>query len=163
MTSVLISFLSTLRGVARSRAALHLEILALRHQLQVLQTVASAPAVLSNDRPVALGVSGTFMERLADSPGDREAGDRHRLGSQGLSPILDVEESAARRATAVPPDVRMLIRTMSRDNPLWGAPRIHGELLKLGVDVSQATVATYMARPNTRSPGARSWRTISNK
>ena len=39
------------------------------------------------------------------------------------------------------PDVRALIRTMSAANPLWGAPRIHGELLKLGIDVSQATVA----------------------
>jgi hypothetical protein len=35
---------------------------------------------------------------------------------------------------------------MSRANPLWGAPRIHGELLKLGLDVSQATVAKYMVR-----------------
>jgi transposase InsO family protein len=59
---------------------------------------------------------------------------------------------------AVPPDVRTLIRTMSRDNPLWGAPRIHGELLKLGLEVSQATVAKYMARPAT--PPSQSWRTV---
>jgi hypothetical protein len=38
-------------------------------------------------------------------------------------------------------DVRALIRTMSRANPFWGAPRIHGELLKLGIEVSQASVA----------------------
>ena len=41
----------------------------------------------------------------------------------------------------VPSDVRILIREMSADNPLWGAPRIHGELLKLGIDISQSTVA----------------------
>ena len=35
---------------------------------------------------------------------------------------------------------------MSRENPLWGAPRIHGELLKLGFDVSQSTVSRYMPR-----------------
>ena len=46
----------------------------------------------------------------------------------------------------VPADVRTLIRTMAQANPLWGAPRIHGELLKLGIDVSQATVAKYMGR-----------------
>jgi len=49
----------------------------------------------------------------------------------------------------VPTDVRALIRTMSRANSLWGAPRLHGELLKLGVDVSQATVAKYMAHRTT--------------
>jgi hypothetical protein len=39
-----------------------------------------------------------------------------------------------------------MIRDMSRANPLWGAPRIHGELLKLGIDVGQTSVAKYMAR-----------------
>jgi hypothetical protein len=39
----------------------------------------------------------------------------------------------------IAPDVRTLIRTMAEANPLWGAPRIHGELLKLGIDVSHPT------------------------
>jgi len=43
-------------------------------------------------------------------------------------------------------EVRDLIRQMNSANPLWGAPRIHGELLKLGIEVSQATVAKYMVR-----------------
>jgi len=43
-------------------------------------------------------------------------------------------------------ELRKLIREMSKANPLWGAPRIHGELLKLGIEVSQATVAKYMVR-----------------
>ena len=47
-----------------------------------------------------------------------------------------------------------MIRTISRDNPLWGAPRIHGELLKLGIDIAQSTVAKYMSRRHgPRSPG----------
>jgi hypothetical protein len=45
----------------------------------------------------------------------------------------------------IPADIRQLIRDMSIANPLWGAPRIHGELLKLGIDVGQTTVAKYMA------------------
>ncbi len=47
---------------------------------------------------------------------------------------------------------------MSRENPLWGAPRIHGELLKLGIKVSQATVSKYMAR--LPKPPSQSWRTF---
>jgi hypothetical protein len=45
-----------------------------------------------------------------------------------------------------PLEIRQLIREISHANPLWGAPRIHGELLKLGIDVGQTTVAKYMAR-----------------
>ena len=47
---------------------------------------------------------------------------------------------------AVPADIRSLVRQISRENPLWGAPRIHGELLKLGIEVAQSSVAKYMVR-----------------
>jgi hypothetical protein len=55
-------------------------------------------------------------------------------------------------------EIRDLIRQMSQANPLWGAPRIHGELLKLGFDVSQATVGRYLPwRPKVPSPTWRSF------
>src|SRR5215472_7548990 len=55
---------------------------------------------------------------------------------------------------AVPADIRDLIQKISHDNPLWGAPRIHGELLKLGIDIAQSTVAKYISRRRgPRSPG----------
>ena len=47
---------------------------------------------------------------------------------------------------------------MSRENPLWGAPRIHGELLMLGFEVAQSTVSKYMVRG--RRPPSQSWRTF---
>jgi hypothetical protein len=59
---------------------------------------------------------------------------------------------------AVSRQVRDLIRTMSRANPLWGAPRIHGELLKLGIEISEPTVSKYMVRP--RKPPSQTWRTF---
>jgi len=55
-------------------------------------------------------------------------------------------------------EIRGLIRQMSRENPLWGAPRIHGELLMLGIDVAQSTVAKYMDRP--RRPPSQGWKTF---
>jgi transposase InsO family protein len=55
-------------------------------------------------------------------------------------------------------DLRALIRQMREANPLWGAPRIHGELQKLGIDVSQATVAKYLGRRG--GPPSQSWRTF---
>ena len=53
-------------------------------------------------------------------------------------------------------DLRALIRQMSIENPLWGAPRIHGELLKLGIEVAQSSVAKYMSK--RRGPPSQGWR-----
>src|SRR5476649_2553964 len=55
-------------------------------------------------------------------------------------------------------DLRKLIRQMSIENPLWGAPRIHGELLKLGFDVAQSSVAKYMVKQHR--PPSQGWRTF---
>jgi transposase InsO family protein len=58
----------------------------------------------------------------------------------------------------VPLEIRRLIREMSIANPLWGAPRIHGELLKLGIEIGQTSVAKYMARK--RAPPSQGWKTF---
>ena len=57
-----------------------------------------------------------------------------------------------------PLELRQLIRELSLDNPLWGAPRIHGELLKLGLEVGQTTVAKCLAE--RRRPPSQSWKTF---
>ena len=58
----------------------------------------------------------------------------------------------------IPREIRQLIRDMSVANPLWGTPRIHGELLKLGINVGQTAVAKYMAR--RRRPPSQGWKTF---
>ena len=67
-------------------------------------------------------------------------------------------KSRRRGRPALDPEVRALVRQMSSANPLWGAPRIHGELLKLGIEVSEATVSKYMIRH--RRPPSQTWRTF---
>src|ERR1019366_5762289 len=57
-----------------------------------------------------------------------------------------------------PLEIRQLIRDVSTANPLWGAPRIHGEILMLGIDVGQTTVAKYMVR--LRRPPSQGWKTF---
>src|SRR5207249_3870205 len=96
MMSVLISVLAALRGLIRSRAALHLEVLALRHHVAAVPTSTAAPG---ESGPVALG-GVTRMGRLANGRRDREARDRRRLASPGLPLILDKEKSPTPRATA---------------------------------------------------------------
>ena len=58
----------------------------------------------------------------------------------------------------IEPELRELIRRMSKENPLWGAPRIHGELLKLGFEIAELTVSKYMIRH--RGPPSQNWRTF---
>src|SRR6202049_4632789 len=70
---------------------------------------------------------------------------RWKSRSRGGRPQIDAE-------------LRALIRQMSMENLLWGAPRIHGELLKLGFSVAQSTVATYMVK--RRGPPSQGWRTF---
>ena len=84
---------------------------------------------------------------VADATGGRHAG----RTSAGVI-------SATVRQPQIDTDLRALIRQMSIENPPWGAPRIHGELLKLGIDVAQSSVAKYMIqRPGPPSQG---WRTF---
>ena len=69
-------------------------------------------------------------------------------------------KSRRRGRPRVDAELRDLIRQISRANRLWGAPRIHGELLKLGIEVSQGTVSKYMIRG--RKPPSQTWRTFLN-
>jgi hypothetical protein len=55
-------------------------------------------------------------------------------------------------------ELRVLIRRMSVENPLWGTPRIHGELLKLGFAIAQSSVAKYMVK--RQAPPSQGWRTF---
>jgi transposase InsO family protein len=58
----------------------------------------------------------------------------------------------------IPTDIRALVRRMCRENPLWGAPRIHGELIKLGITIAQSSVAKYMGR--RLHPPSQGWKTF---
>jgi putative transposase len=69
---------------------------------------------------------------------------------------LSRRESAGRQPVST--GVRALVRKMSQANPYWGAPRIHGELLKLGIEISERTVSRLM--PKNRKPPSQSWKTF---
>jgi transposase InsO family protein len=158
MMSVLLSFFLTLRASARSRVALHLEILALRHQLQVLQRSRPRRLRLANtDRCLWVVLSRVWTEwRAALVVVKPETVlSWHRQGFRLWWPW----KSRGRMGRpTVSPDIRALIRTMAAANPRSGAPRIHGELLKLGIDVCQATVAKYVRR--LCQPPSQTWRTF---
>ena len=143
-------------GLFRSHAAREAEIAFLRLQLLVLKR--SAPARLrlrTADRLIFVWLYRLFpsLLRAAVIFKPETLARWHRSGFR-----LYWRWKSRRRVgrPAVPADIRDLIRTISRDNPLWGAPRIHGELLKLGIDIAQSTVAKYM--PRRHGPPSPGWR-----
>jgi putative transposase len=157
----MITFLSALVSLLsfriRSRASLELELLALRHQVIVLRR--------RRPRRLRLFLADRLFWVWV-----------YRLRPQLLNTLVLVKPATVigwhRKGLRVywrwrsgdsgrprtNPQIRELIRRMSAANPFWGAPRIHGELLKLGIEVSQATVGRYLPwRPKDPSPTWRSF------
>jgi putative transposase len=158
MASMLPLILTGLLFALRTRRALALENLALRHQLAVLQRAAPRPRLRRSDRLLWVLLSrlwnGWAGALVLVKP---ETVIRwHRAGFARCWTWKSRRIGPGRPAVAQ--ELRALIRRMSEANPLWGAPRIHGELQKLGLEISQATVSKYTVRPNR--PPSQTWRTF---
>jgi hypothetical protein len=128
VASVLVSLLHSLRFLARSRASLHLEILALRYQLAVVNRARRPRLRLTaTDRALWAWLSRTWCDwrsALHIVKPETVVG-WHRRGFR----LFWTWKSRRRTGRpGVPADVRALIGELSTANPLWGAPRIHGEL-----------------------------------
>jgi transposase InsO family protein len=142
----------------RSRAALQLEIVALRHQLGVLNRSVQRPKLSPSDRLLWVWLSeiwnGWRSALIIVKPATVIAW--HRKGYR-LFWTWKVRHGQPGRP-AVSKETKELIRKMSRENPLWGAPRIHGELLKIGIDIGETSVSKYMVRH--RQPPSQTWKTF---
>ena len=158
MFSLFCFLLAILASPFKSKSRLEAENVALRHQLVVLRRKVRGRARLTNnDRWLLILLYRWFPSilRVVTIVQPETLLRWHRAGfrcywrwksrSQGGRPQIET-------------DLRALIRRMSIENPLWGAPRIHGELLKLGFDVAQSSVARYMVK--RRGPPSQGWRTF---
>ena len=155
---LVLALLVALRAALRTRADLALENLALRQQLALLRRRSKRPQLGRLDRVFWVWLSSRWA-------GWRDA--LHvvrpetviRWHRQGFRAFWTWKSRGGR--TGRPPvgsELAGLVRTMALANPLWGAPRIHGELLKLGFDISQRTVARLM--PRRPKPPSQTWRTF---
>jgi transposase InsO family protein len=158
MIALLCFILAVLVVPFKSKSRLEAENAALRHQLIVLRRkIHNRVRLTNNDRLFFIWLYRCFPSVLKVFTIIRpetlvrwhQAGFRRywrwKSRSFGGRPRLDTE-------------LRALIRQMSIDNPLWGAPRIHGELLKLGFEIAQSSVAKYMVK--RRGPPSQGWRTF---
>ena len=127
-------------GLFRSRAALEAENLVLRQQINVLRRAGpKRPAFSRTDRLIFVALCRLFPDvRSALAIVKPDTVIRwHRMGFRAY---WGWKSKSRGGRPPVPLEVRQLIRDMSLANPLWGEPRIHGELLKLGIDVGQALI-----------------------
>ena len=150
--------LGWLASLVKSRRRLRAENVVLRHQLNILRRQASGRVRLSNVDRLAF----VWLYRLCPAVVDAVAIVRPetliRWHRRGFRAFWRWKSRSGGGRPPVPAEVRNLIREMSRVNCLWGAPRIHGELLKLGIEIAQSTVAKYMIK-RPRRPG-QSWTTF---
>ena len=138
------------------RRALVLENLALRRQLTLYKRTRPRPRLHPTDRLFWVWLSrlwsGWRRALLIVKPDTVVRWHRHWFGWYWHR--LTQRKLPGR--PAVNPAIRALIRQMAMANPLWGAPRIHGELLKLGLDLSERTVSRLV--PKRRRPPSQTWR-----
>jgi putative transposase len=158
MPNLILMMLSSLLAGLRTQAALQAENLALRHQLIVLQRIQEKKRFIFHPADRWLWIllsrlrSGWRSALLIVKPATVIGW--HRQGFRWYWTWKSRRGRTGR--PSISKETRDLIRNMSRDNPLWGAPRIHSELLKLGIKVSQTSVAKYMVRH--RRPPSQTWR-----
>ena len=155
----LAALLVALRSIIRSRLDLQLENVALRHQIGVLHRSARKRQKLtSGDRLFWVCLSRLWRDWRSTlvivKPETVVAW--HRKGFR-LFWTWKVRCGQPGRPV-IARETRDLIRKMCRENPGWGAPRIHGELLKLGIDIGETSVSKYLVR--SRRPPSQTWRTF---
>src|SRR5437773_1661781 len=151
MVAILIAVFSIFAFRFRSRAALELKPIALQHQLVVLRRQRPGrPQLSSLDRLLWVLLYRIWPQVIDAMVLVKPATviEWHRKGFRFYWRWRSRRSGRPRTS----PEIRDLIRRMSNANPLWGAPRIHGELLKLGINISQATVGRWMPwRPKVLS------------
>ena len=132
--------------------------LALRHQVAVLQRqVRHRPKLTRWDR-LLFAALYRFQPRVLQSILIVRPETVVRWHRAGFRLFWKHKSRGKSGRPRMPEEVKALIREINIANPLWGAPRIHGELLKLGIGVSQSTVANYMAQ--RRHPPSQGWLTF---
>ena len=156
MLRLLWSFLCWWASFFRSRQDLALEIIALRQQVVVLKRRNSRPRWSPWDRLFWVALR-RFWSRWAEALiviKPETVVSWQRAGFRLYWRFLSRRRPGRPRITS---DLRGLIRRMATENPLWGGPRIHGELLKLGFDVSERTVSRYIAKLGRRGDAGKRW------
>src|SRR2546428_322234 len=158
MITLLLPLLRLLPFLCGGHRRLAIETLDLRQQLAVYKRTAPRPRLRTTDRLLWVGLARVWAGRrqalVIVSPDTVLRWQRRRF-REHWTRLSDRPRLGRAPISAETAD---LIRKMAATNPLWGAPQIHGELLKLGIDIAERTVSRLL--PKRRSPPSQTWRTF---
>ena len=146
MVALLCFVLAVLASPFKSKSRLEAENAALRHQLIVLRRKVQGRVRLTNNDRWFLILLYSWFPSILNVLMIIRPETLVRWHRAGFRCYWRWKSRSRGGRPQIETDVRALIQRMSIENPLWGAPRIHGELLKLGLDVAQSSVAKYMAK-----------------
>ncbi len=147
-----------LADLFKSRARLEAEILFLRHQLNIsLRRAPPRVRLRGSDRALLVWMT-RLWPKLLGGVQVVQPETILRWHRAGFKAFWRWKSRCRRGRPRIDRELRDLIRRMSQENPLWGAPRIHGELLKLGFELAQSTVSKYVVRRQT--PPSQTWKTF---
>ena len=161
MMTMIRILLDVLQAVLTTKSDLILENLALRQQVAVLKGKRPRPNLVDGERRFWVALREAWprwAEALIIVKSETVVG-WHRAGFR----LFWRWRSRPRGRLGRPPtarELRDLLRRMARENPTWGAPRIHGELLKLGFDVAERTVLRYMPKRPAPTGSLERWKTF---
>src|SRR6266566_1989466 len=146
MIALLWFFLTLFASPFKSKSRLEAENVALRHQLIVLQRRVSGRVQITNGDRLFLVMLYRWFPSVLKAITIIRPETLVRWHRAGFRRYWRWKSRSVGGRPQIDTDLRALIRRMSIENALWGAPRIHGELLKLGFEVAQSTVAKYMTQ-----------------
>ena len=160
MLRLLLLLLHALRAVVRPRADLVLENLALRQQVATLKEKRPGPKLSSVDRLfwVLLRRVWSRWAQVLEIVQPATVVRWHRAGFRAFWRWRSRPKKPGR--PRVDQEIRDLVRRLAGENPTWGAPRVHAELLKLGFVVAERTVSRYMPRRPTPADVLERWKTF---
>jgi len=147
-----------LRARFKSRAELEAENILLRHQLNVLKRRHPQHLQVKNSERIILALAYRFFPKLLSAIQIVRPETIIRWHRIGFKALWHWKSRQRGGRSKISKETRDLIREMSVANPLWGAPRIHGELKMLGIEIAQSTVAKYMIK--RRGPPSQTWKTF---
>ena len=158
MIGILTLIYSSLVDCFRGRSRLQAENIALRHQLNILRRKTPKRIRLNSWERLVFVWLYRLWPQVLDAVTITKPATIIRWHRKGFKAYWRWKSRRPVGRPGISKEIRELIREMSLANALWGAPRIHGELLKLGIDVCQTTVAKYMVQ--RRGPPSPSWKTF---
>ena len=158
MVAILHALGTFLADLFKSRSRLEVEMLFLRHQLNIALRQAPHRRSLGNSDRAFMVWMSYLWPRLLDMVQVVQPETVLRWQRAGFRAYWRYKSRLRAGRSRIDRGLRELIQRMSRDNPFWGASRIHGELLMLGFEVAQSTVSKYLVRG--RRPPSQSWKTF---